>query len=58
MVLLCYVDECLMFIPSEDKIDEVYVSIQAYSKIEDGGDIKKYTGDKQCKRVSKDLYRL
>ena len=42
MVLLFYVDDCLIFSPSKDKIDEVYTSLQAYFKTEDGGDINKY----------------
>ena len=44
MVLLFYVYDCLIFSPSEYKMDEVYASIQAYFKIEDDGDPKKYLG--------------
>ena len=44
MVLLFYFDECLMFIPYKDKIDEVYASLQEYFKIEYDGDLNKYPG--------------
>ena len=44
MVLLFYIDECLMLSPSKDKIYEVYASIRAYLKIEDDIEIKKYLG--------------
>ena len=44
MVLLFYVDDCLMFIPSKDKIDEVYDSLQEDFKIEDDGELNKYRG--------------
>ena len=33
-----------MFIPSKDKIDEVYASIQEYFKIEDDEYLNKYLG--------------
>ena len=33
MVLLFYVDDCLMFIPSKDKVCDVYASLQADFKI-------------------------
>ena len=33
-----------MFIPSENKIDWLYASLQAYFKIEDDGELKKYIG--------------
>ena len=42
MVLLLYVDGCLLFITSKYKIDKVNASIQAYFKIEDDGELKKY----------------
>ena len=44
MVLLFYVDECLMLSPSKDEIDEVYISLQSYFKIEDDEDLNKYLG--------------
>ena len=44
MVPLFYADNCLMFIPYKDKMDELYTSIQAYFKIEDDGDLNKYLG--------------
>ena len=50
MVLLFYVDGCLMFSTSKDKMDELYASIQGYFKIEDEGELNKYLG--------KDLYLL
>ena len=42
MVLLFYVDDCLIFNISKDKIDEVYSSLQAYLKIENDGGLNKY----------------
>ena len=44
MVLLFYVDDCLMFIPSKDKIDEVYDSLQEYFNIEEDREHNKYLG--------------
>ena len=44
MVLLFYVDDCLMFSPYKDKIDEVYASLQEYFKIEDDRELNKYLG--------------
>ena len=44
IVLLCYVDGCLVFSPSKDKIDEVYVSLQEDSNIEGDGNINNYLG--------------
>ena len=44
MFLLFYVDDCLLFIPSKDKIDEVYECIQENSKIKDDVELKKYLG--------------
>ena len=44
MVLLFYVDDCLMFSPSENKIYEVYASLQEYLNIEDDGELNKYLG--------------
>ena len=44
MVLLFYVDDCLMFSPSKDKIYEVYASLHADFKIEDDGELNKYLG--------------
>ena len=44
MVLLFYVDDCLIFRPSKYKIDEVYASPQTYSKIEDDGYLNRYLG--------------
>ena len=35
VVLLLYVNDCLMFIPSKDKIDDVYGSLQMDLKLED-----------------------
>ena len=43
-VLLFYVDDCLMFSTSKDKIYELYASLQAYFKIEDNGEPEKYPG--------------
>ena len=37
MVLLFYVDDCLIFSPFNYKIDEVYASLQKYFKIEYDG---------------------
>ena len=34
IVLLFYVDDCIMFSLSRDKLDDVYASIQVYFKIE------------------------
>ena len=42
MVLLFYVDDCLMFSPSKDKIDDVYASLQEYFNIEDDRYLNKY----------------
>ena len=44
MVLIFYVDDCLMFSPSNDKIDKLYTSLQEYSKIEDDRYPNKYPG--------------
>ena len=44
IILIFYVDDCLLFSLSKDKIDEVYASIQAYFKMEDDGDLNKYLG--------------
>ena len=44
MILLFYVEDCLMVSPSKDKIDEVYASIQEEFNIEDNGKPKKYLG--------------
>ena len=44
MILLFYVDDCLLCIPSKDKIDEVYASLQKDFKIEDDGELNKYLG--------------
>ena len=44
MVILFYFDDFLMFSPSKDKIDEIYVSLQEYFKIEDAGELKIYPG--------------
>ena len=44
MVLIFYVDYCLICSPSKDKIDEVYAYLQAYLKIEYGVNIKNYLG--------------
>ena len=44
MVLLFYVDVCLMFSPFRNKIDEVYSSFQEYFKIEDDGELNRYIG--------------
>ena len=44
MVLLFYVDDCQMFSPSKDKIDEFYAFLQEDFKIEDDGDLSKYLG--------------
>ena len=40
MVLFFYVDDCLIFIPHKDKIDDVYASIQVDFKIEDNAELK------------------
>ena len=37
-----FVDDYLMFSPSQDKIDDVYASLWEYYKIEDDGDLNKY----------------
>ena len=42
MVLVFYVDRCLMFSPSKDKNDDLYASLQAYFKIEDDIDLNKW----------------
>ena len=39
MVLLFYMDSCIMFSPYNDKVDDVYAYLQAYFKIKDDGDI-------------------
>ena len=44
MFLLYYVDDCLMFSLSKNKIGEVYVSLQEYFKTEDDGYLNKYLG--------------
>ena len=44
MVLLFYVDDCLIFSPSGDKTYELYAYLQAGFKIEDDGDLNKYLG--------------
>ena len=44
MLLLFYVDDFLMFIPSKDKIDDVYASLQVYYNIEDNVYLNKYLG--------------
>ena len=44
MVLLFYVDYCLFFITSKDKINDVYSSLGEKFKIEDGGYLNKYLG--------------
>ena len=44
IVLLFYVDDCLMFISSKDKIGGIYASLQVYFKIEDDVDLNKYFG--------------
>ena len=42
MVIIFYVEDCLMFSPFKDKIDDVYASIQEYFKIEDYRELEKY----------------
>ena len=42
MVPLFYVDDCLMLIPSKDKNDEAYASLQAHFKIEYYGQLNMY----------------
>ena len=50
MILLFYVDDCLMFSPCKDKFDELYASLQAYYKIEDDGELNKYLAiDLECR---------
>ena len=44
MVLLFYVYDCLMFSTSEDKIDDIYASLQADLNIEDDRKLDKYLG--------------
>ena len=44
MILLFYVDKCLIFSTSKDKIYEVYASLQADLKIEDYGELNMYPG--------------
>ena len=42
MVLLFYVDGCLLFSPSKDKIDGIYDSLQSGFNIEDDWEHNKY----------------
>ena len=50
MALLFYADDCLMFSPSKDRIDDVYASLQEDSNIEDDADIRKKFGiDLDCR---------
>ena len=44
MVLLFYVEDCLIFSTSKNKIDDVYTSLQAYLKTKHNGDIYEYLG--------------
>ena len=44
MILIFYVDYCLMFNTSMDKIDDAYASLQTYFKIEDDRYLNKYLG--------------
>ena len=44
IVLLFYVDECLMLGSSKDTIDEEYASLQEYFNIEDDGYLNKLLG--------------
>ena len=46
MVLLFYVNDGQIFIPSKDKMDDLYASLQAYFKIEYDREIKQYLGMK------------
>ena len=39
-----FVNDCVMFIPSKDKIDKLYASFQVYFNIEDYGELNKYLG--------------
>ena len=41
MALLFYVDDCLLFRTSKDKMDDVYASLQEYLKIEYDGELNK-----------------
>ena len=50
MVLLFYVDDCLIFSTSKDKIDELYAYLQEYFKIEYYGEINKYLGKELDRR--------
>ena len=44
MVLLLYVDDCLLFIPYKDIIDKVYAYLKVDLNIEDYGELNKYLG--------------
>ena len=44
IILLFYVDECLMLSSSKDKIDEVYASLQEYFNIKDDEYLRNYLG--------------
>ena len=50
MVLIFYFDDCLLFITSKDKIDEVYASIQEDLKIEYYVELNKYLGIEMDRR--------
>ena len=56
MVLLIYCYDALMFIPSKDKIEEVYSSLQIESKIEDGRELNKYLGIELDHRPDKSIH--
>ena len=40
MVILFYVDHCLMFSPYKDKSNDIYASLWGYFQIEDDGELK------------------
>ena len=44
MVLVFYVDDCIIFSTSKDTIDDVYASLQVDSNIEYDGGLNKYIG--------------
>ena len=40
--ILFYVDDCLIFSPSKDKIDDIYAPLQVGFKIGDDEELNKY----------------
>ena len=56
IILIFYIDDCLIFIPSKDKIDGLYDSLQAYCKIEDDVELNKYLGIKLERRLYSSIH--